>query len=409
MATLSGNLCTGGTVLSYGTEQGGYEATKAFDGDSSTGCSISGSDPVGIGYQFASPVNIRCIGVQRNNVGDASFPYTLQYSDDGSSWNNTNIVNQSSIAYNYGKPFVYYNCNDYGAHAYWRLLRASGTAWLQFTEIQMFAGKVLPLSKDNHIASNTTTKNFGAATNIYLMSYTTPLYRYGLISIDITGLTKVSQAILRLYCGYVNLMTGKSVNIQRFLYQDCEEGTGDNSGSDSMVSNYNQYKTGTNWNTAGCNGSGTDYTTTHQKSLTITGASAWHSIDIADLLNDAITAGQTTLNLILRIADTSTNALEITFNSRHNDNAPLLEYELYNWTAGKVATLTSISKVMTLATTAIKSVAGLVNILTTLYALKDNYMRQGISTYNWGNDANLVVDASTVRKITQLSHTFKRV
>jgi len=89
------NLCTGGTPL-YSTQHGTYTASRAFDGNKAAygWLTASGSAryPSYIGYQFASPVQIREFRIWSNEDGlaggnDEPQDFVLQYyDDDASDW-----------------------------------------------------------------------------------------------------------------------------------------------------------------------------------------------------------------------------------------------------------------------------------------------------------------------------------
>lgn len=82
-------LSVGGTPSASSEYPGGYQASKAFDGNFSTlWHSGTGSLPQWLAYDFGSAVEV--VGVRimprQENVNQSPKDFKLQYSDDGSSW-----------------------------------------------------------------------------------------------------------------------------------------------------------------------------------------------------------------------------------------------------------------------------------------------------------------------------------
>lgn len=82
--------CTGGTP-SASSQSAGFEASKAFDDNTSTNqwiCNSSdGSGPWWIRYEFASSIDIVEIVIwPPTTLNRAPKDFDFQYSDDGSSW-----------------------------------------------------------------------------------------------------------------------------------------------------------------------------------------------------------------------------------------------------------------------------------------------------------------------------------
>lgn len=138
-STVSANFATADVswtsqTIKGGTEYTGQPATCAFDNAFVCWLSLYSSPGTYIGQDFGStPRNIRVIKVAK--TASFSFNSTLQYSDNGTTWFNTNVT----IVY---PPMTSaeqtYNVNDYGAHRYWRFLDAQDDAMLQIMEIGMF-------------------------------------------------------------------------------------------------------------------------------------------------------------------------------------------------------------------------------------------------------------------------------
>lgn len=110
----------------------------------------------------------------------------------------------------------------------------------------------------------------------------------GLIAFDISGIGRVASAILQVYLRQCPGASGPT-KVQRMLVTDWVE---------NQVT-YNLRKTGTAWNTAGCSGSGTDFTPTNEATSNTPAAPGWQSWDITDLFNDAVDNGQDILSVRL--------------------------------------------------------------------------------------------------------------
>ena len=89
------DLTAGGSVISSGswsTEGGGFGPSKAFDGSTSgNSAATAGTNPaigsVGIGYQFAAPVDIQRVRLFQHGASDRTVTAVrVQYSDDGTNF-----------------------------------------------------------------------------------------------------------------------------------------------------------------------------------------------------------------------------------------------------------------------------------------------------------------------------------
>jgi hypothetical protein len=139
------DLATGGLIMASASTAGG-PASKAFDHDSTTdwrGVDGSGS---WIGYQFASPVMIKFVGVgaspDANLLPSAPRSFSVDYSDNGQSWTTLWYVSNPSpwstreVRY-FTAPGFSYTGSLHGARPKWRLqLLASGAGAYSAAEAQ---------------------------------------------------------------------------------------------------------------------------------------------------------------------------------------------------------------------------------------------------------------------------------
>ncbi len=94
--------CTGGTAIASSNHASSGGAATAFDGVLADPGWYSGSGTSGwIGYQFASPVRVAEVRIAARMSYSQSFrDFTIQYSDDGSSWfTAATYTNQTSWPY----------------------------------------------------------------------------------------------------------------------------------------------------------------------------------------------------------------------------------------------------------------------------------------------------------------------
>jgi hypothetical protein len=134
------NVTSTAYTIYGGTQYSTQVASNAFDhvaescsaGDSCF-ASIQSSASTYIGQDFgSSPKNIRQVRVYKSS--SFSFNSTLQYSDNGTSWNSTNVV---VIYPKNTNTWQEYSVNNYGAHRYWRFLDAQDDGYMQIVEVEM--------------------------------------------------------------------------------------------------------------------------------------------------------------------------------------------------------------------------------------------------------------------------------
>lgn len=114
-APTSGDQCSGGTASGQ-TESSAASNAFANDGTSSEWQNTSAGTPRWIRYQFAGAVKVTRVRTMWSYTGNKA--YTLQYSDDGSSWNDAGSTGTFSYtAGNWRED----DFSDAGAHVYWRL------------------------------------------------------------------------------------------------------------------------------------------------------------------------------------------------------------------------------------------------------------------------------------------------
>ena len=140
--TYGPNVTSTAYTISGGTAYSDQVASNAFDHNAEsctagsscyTSMQSSSATYVYIGQDFgSSPKNIRQIRVYRDS--SYSFNSTLQYSDDNTNWNSTNVI----IVYPAGTTtWKEYSVDNYGSHRYWRFLDAKDDAYEQIIEVEM--------------------------------------------------------------------------------------------------------------------------------------------------------------------------------------------------------------------------------------------------------------------------------
>ncbi len=108
-----------------------------FDNNISTGEQIQ-STTQGFGQDFGVGVtkNIRFLRFYRQGYGTEGGTGKLQYSDNGTTWFDTNVTN-IDFTYNYS-GWQEFNVNDYGGHRFWQIINTTNASnWTQGTEIEM--------------------------------------------------------------------------------------------------------------------------------------------------------------------------------------------------------------------------------------------------------------------------------
>lgn len=135
--TMTSNTSPFGEVFSR-SDSSGYQAYKAFDGNSSTAWADAqeGASAIGgyVGYKFTSPVNVKI--VYCNIIGQG---YKIQYSDNGINYTDTAMAKQNPISA-WFEDLLVANV-DYGAHKYWRLITTSAPGSSNNVKTLQFYGK----------------------------------------------------------------------------------------------------------------------------------------------------------------------------------------------------------------------------------------------------------------------------
>jgi hypothetical protein len=180
---------------------------------------------------------------------------------------------------------------------------------------------IQPSTKDNYMPLNFPDENQGTNVAIKIINLSAAVQR-SLITFDVSGYTAGSANItsvkLNLYYASDNgdyNPSGLQVNVYKMLRNDWEEGDG----TENEDSNWNDYKTGTNWGTAGCGNSTSDYTTTNAANTTFPASYGWMEWDITEIVKDAIDNVSSIVNLMVRFnaENLEANYSNVSFHSRH--------------------------------------------------------------------------------------------
>ena len=190
------NLVTSGYAIFGGSWHASYPASNAYDGDTATTAVATATGAyVGQNFGVGNEKNIRQLRIYGSTT---TYPYqfTFQYSDDGSSWTNTNIVTQVVGAASGWNTF---SVNNYGAHQYWRMYTTATyppANQSQFNEFELYEGDsswIMPFMPQNE---TNTTLTASATTGSITLTASTELFES-----DHVG------AMYKLHDGYV-LITG---------------------------------------------------------------------------------------------------------------------------------------------------------------------------------------------------------
>lgn len=100
----------------------GYLAAFAFDNNAGTIWTGSGSIPAWIGFHFTNAVDVGEILIRARSDASGYQPsaFSIQYSDDGSSWT-TAWSESGQTSWAVGTTRVFANAGPFGSHAYWRV------------------------------------------------------------------------------------------------------------------------------------------------------------------------------------------------------------------------------------------------------------------------------------------------
>src|SRR3990167_739153 len=126
---------------------------------------------------------------------------------------------------------------------------------------------------DNFIENDIPTTNLGTDPTVELGVGNTGSWKArGLLGFNFSGqipagstITAATLSLYRKTNGASGDSTGRTLNCQKVLRTDWNE----------LQSTWNIWMTGSNWATAGCGGSGTDYTTTNQSQATVPAIDNW--------------------------------------------------------------------------------------------------------------------------------------
>jgi hypothetical protein len=140
-ATAENDACSGGTALKD-SEEGGYEASKAFDDSDGTYWQttlVSGSQSGAayIGYDFGVGVtkDITNISINQYDADSAINSIKVQYSDNNVDWNDAHTA---TITKDTGEQEIAFATK--GSHRYWRILANAETGVNKWSvkEVELF-------------------------------------------------------------------------------------------------------------------------------------------------------------------------------------------------------------------------------------------------------------------------------
>ena len=194
----STNIMNSTNVISGGTWT---LLSSVYDGLIS-GTAATGQTDAYVGKDFINTVEIRQIRIY-GSLSSYNGTFTFQYSDDNSTWNDTNIVAQLVSKATGWNDF---DINSYGTHRYWRLLCTVANS--QLNELEMYentANWFMPMLPDNSTkitldASNTTGSiTITASSNYFNADMVGTMFRIKTGYVVITGYTSETEvdAIVR--------------------------------------------------------------------------------------------------------------------------------------------------------------------------------------------------------------------
>lgn len=159
---MTSNTAPYGTAISQSVYSG-YEPYKAFDNnlsDTAFGTSTAGTGAGAyLGYKFTNPINVKRVRIWSGS--STTDTLKIQYSDDGSSWNDASNTFTASVADNY--KFI--DINDVGYHLYWAVYKVSSIAASREAIVSLqFYGRELKVSVPT-MTSNTAPYGEASAIN----------------------------------------------------------------------------------------------------------------------------------------------------------------------------------------------------------------------------------------------------
>jgi hypothetical protein len=189
---------------------------------------------------------------------------------------------------------------------------------------------IQPSSKDSRITSSAATTNYGS--EAYIITRPDSVIIHALAEFAITwgtdipdGVT-ITSATLKLY--YYNYgagsdPVGRTIYADRLLRLNWVEGE----------VTYNIYKTGSDWTTAGCNGDGTDFTSTGRASATVPASYGWME-----------------WNVLTQVQWAQTNSAQIAFVLRDSSEGGGTQYQV-RWYSKEEAVQTTLRPTLIIAYT----------------------------------------------------------
>jgi hypothetical protein len=193
---------------------------------------------------------------------------------------------------------------------------------------------IIYATKDNYIDKLYPTTNYGTSQSLKVGEPASGYPQRGLLEFAISWGTTIpsgaviTDAILYMYYGGVggdNNPVGRTIRVQRMLRLTWSETT----------SNWNSYKSGSSWTTAGCGSSASDYTTSGQASAVVGAGAGWMYWNILTQVQWAQTNG---VNVAVRAVDSSETSPYFASFSSIEGNSALRPYLYITYIAAPTVT-----------------------------------------------------------------------
>lgn len=174
------------------------------------------------------------------------------------------------------------------------------------------------VSKDAWMSNALPTTNYGTDVQVYCGRAAGQIYRT-ILRFPTTGWTGTpSVATLNMWAADYTITATQTIHVVRCTRDNWVEGTKAGSGIADGVT-WDSYDSVTAWTTGGGDFDG-GIICAYDHPNDATGRNQWHAIDILTLVQDAITNGRANLELIIKLADETTNVGYIRWHTRESTN-----------------------------------------------------------------------------------------